>query len=74
MAVLLETLPILKTIVWGAQPFAIPLLPKLREGNCPQLFVTEKKQNRKMDILIICFIAESFNPKNKFNLRPANVE
>ena len=45
LAVLLETLLILKTTVCGAQPLAFPLLPKFREGSCPQLFDLEKRQN-----------------------------
>ncbi len=37
LAVLLEIPPILKTTVCGAQPVAFPILPKVKEGNCPQL-------------------------------------
>ena len=69
-----EKLLKLKTTVCGAQPLALPATPRVIAGSCPQLFVTEKRQNMKKEILIICFIVGSFNPKNKFNLRHANVK
>jgi hypothetical protein len=71
---LVEIPEILNVIEWGAHPLAFPLLPNCREGSCPQLFEIEKRQNRKKEILIIWFIAGSFNPKKKSILRPANVE